>query len=178
MIGVVLAAGLVGLPIWLGNGLIAGSILAALAVGAMLALLLPAIGWQRALLLPGLAILVFAAAFSAILPRLDPLWVSREAAQSIARHLPAGAPIVSTAGYSEPSIVVLLGTQTRLGSAVSAATDLAEQRSAAALVSDRDEAAFRDALAAHHVAAHPVDRVEGFNYSRGRRVVLTLYLPG
>jgi hypothetical protein len=123
----------------------------------------------------GLSVLVFAPIFSAILPGADRLWVSREAAAMIARHSPSRP--ISAVGYAEPSLVFLLGTATRLVSPEQAAVDLASGASAAVIVADRDETAFLQALAAQHAAARAIDRVAGFNYSRARRVALTLYEP-
>lgn len=172
-IGGGLAAASVAAPIHLGGGFLLASLVPALGIAAMAWLALS----RRLLALPVAAIAVLAPILSVVLPRSDQLWVSREAAAMVARHVPGAGPVASV-GYSEPSLVVLLGTATRLIAADQAAAELASGRIAAALVGDRDDEAFRRSLASRGAAARPVDKVAGFNYSRGRRVTLTLYERG
>ena len=75
-------------------------------------------------------------------------------------------------GYSEPSLVFLLGTKTRLLSVPAAARALA--RGGAALVDMREEAPLRRALAARGLGLQAEGRVAGLDYSTGRELVLTL----
>jgi 4-amino-4-deoxy-L-arabinose transferase-like glycosyltransferase len=136
------------------------------------------IGIAGALLL--LAILVYVPSFQFVVPSIDELWLSREAAAAVARYRPPhDAPVVSV-GYSEPSLVFLLGTQTRFLSADQAAEYLTSVRGAAALVSNSEDEAFRRALKSRGWEARLVDRVEGLDYSTGRHLALTLYtgVPG
>jgi hypothetical protein len=77
-------------------------------------------------------------------------------------------------GYSEPSLVFLLGTATRLVTAEPGDGQLAG--AGLALVDDRSDAEFRRSLARRGLTARALDRVEGLDYSAGRgRLVLTLY---
>jgi hypothetical protein len=78
-------------------------------------------------------------------------------------------------GYSEPSLVFLLGTETRFVSADQAAEYLTSARGAAALVSNTEDEAFRRALRARGWEARLVDRVGGLDYATGRRLALALY---
>jgi 4-amino-4-deoxy-L-arabinose transferase-like glycosyltransferase len=174
-----LAATLVLLPLELGGGLaVAGAVAAAIILffGARLALAywrLPRPGIAARIVL--LALLVLPASFALVAPGLDRLWLSREAAAAVARHpLPADAPVVAV-GFSEPSLVFLLGTRTRSLSPEAAAQYVASAAGAAALVSDRDDDAFRHALAARGWQPRLLDRVAGVDYSNGRWMVLTLY---
>ena len=48
----------------------------------------------------------------------------------------------------------------------------------AAIVSNREEATFRQALSAHGLNAHPLGTVAGFDYSNGQYMALTLYDVG
>jgi len=122
-----------------------------------------------------LALLVFPAAFQLVAPRLDRLWLSRDAAAMVARYRPPhDAPIIAV-GYDEPSLVFLLGTGTRLVSAETAAGYITATRGAAALVSDRHDAAFKAALKQRGWEGRAVDRVSGFDYSNGHAMTLTLY---
>jgi hypothetical protein len=77
-------------------------------------------------------------------------------------------------GYSEPSLVFLLGTTIRLVTA--APGDQQLEDAGLALVSDRYDAEFRQSLTAHGISARAVGRVTGLDYSAGgSRLVLTLY---
>jgi hypothetical protein len=81
-------------------------------------------------------------------------------------------PLVAV-GYSEPSLVFMLGTELRLMTPVSAADALG--RGGEALVSSREAAMFLQALAARGLVAQPVGNIPGTDYSNGQRMVLTLY---
>jgi 4-amino-4-deoxy-L-arabinose transferase-like glycosyltransferase len=165
-----LATLLVALPIYLGHG----SSIAAVAGAAVMLILAAALlfAGRRHLLVAPLAFL-FVLSAAAVLPGLDHLWLSRSAAALVARDPPPkGEPLVAL-GYSEPSLVFLLGPQTRLLTPSMAAGALAE--GGRALVSDSDRAAFRTALAAHGLQARAEGSVAGLDYSTGKRLVLTLY---
>jgi 4-amino-4-deoxy-L-arabinose transferase-like glycosyltransferase len=126
----------------------------------------------------GLGLLGHAALVAGLAPRLDPLWLSRrtEAAMAKAQLLPrqgiADAP-VTVAGYAEPSLVFALGTETELGGPDDAAQAIAEHRPA--VVEARQEAAFRQALAADHATAQEVAEVQGLDYSDGHKMTLRIY---
>ena len=76
-------------------------------------------------------------------------------------------------GYSEPSLVFLLGSDLRLVSPRGAAEVLTG--GGEALVGNREDAMFRQALGARGLLAEPVGSVSGLDYSNGQRMVLTLY---
>jgi 4-amino-4-deoxy-L-arabinose transferase-like glycosyltransferase len=110
----------------------------------------------------------------AVAPELDYLWPSRSAKVALARHPPGPGEAVLSVGYSEPSLVFLLGTATRLVTAQPGDGQLAG--AGMALVNDRDDAEFRRSLAHRGLTARALDRVEGLDYSaRGGKLVLTLY---
>lgn len=175
-ITIVLAGALVVLPIRLGSEV---SLTALIAAGALLVLaLLLLLNRRRLIVVAGLVGAV-AAAFvlpmaSVVLPGLDLLWLSRTAATLVARHLPRSGEAVLSVGYSEPSLVFLLGTATRLVTAAPADRQL--PGAGMALVSDREDAAFRKSLAARRLNLRAIDRVTGLDYpTGGSRVILTLY---
>jgi hypothetical protein len=85
-----------------------------------------------------------------------------------------GAPAAALAGFSEPSAVFLLGTQTRLGDGADAADALVEL-GGAAIVEARARAAFEARLLERNAAAAPFAEIDGFNYSKGERVRLTVF---
>ena len=170
-----LAVLLIGLPLRFGSGIAIPGVFGAVLLLALTAALL----WYR----PGPAVTVglFAAlslAFAAaaghgVLPGLDRLWLSPTAAGLVASHPPpAGARLV-VVGYSEPSLVFLLGTDLRLETPRGAAEALAG--GGEALVSNREDPMFRQALGARGLTVQPVGSVPGFDYSNGQRMVLTLY---
>jgi 4-amino-4-deoxy-L-arabinose transferase-like glycosyltransferase len=114
--------------------------------------------------------------FAGVAPRLDTIWLSRDAAAAVAAH--AGPDVtVATAGYSEPSLVFALGTHTILSGAKGAAEALADGRAKLALVEDREGPTF--VVEAGRLGLHPrpLAVVEGVNYSRGQKTVLRLYAP-
>ncbi|HXQ52589.1 MAG TPA: glycosyltransferase family 39 protein [Stellaceae bacterium] len=171
-------------PIELGRGMDAAGIV----VGAVVLLYGGATvraGWRA--LEPGLAVravllalLTVPAALALEAPRLDPLWLSRDAARLVERYRPPPGVAVAAVGYSEPSLVFLLGTGTLLASPEIAAQRLTSARGAVALVEARDDAAFRTALQARGWEAQIIDRIAGLDYSNGKRMVITLYrgVPG
>ncbi|HVI34539.1 glycosyltransferase family 39 protein [Phenylobacterium sp.] len=126
----------------------------------------------------GLGVLGHGALAAGLAPRLDPLWLSdrTEHALAAARLLPrqgvAEAP-VAVAGFAEPSLVFALGTPTELEDAEEAAQAIAEGRPA--VVEAREEAAFRQALAAAGARARLVTEIEGLDYSNGDEMTLRVY---
>jgi len=124
------------------------------------------------------------------LPGIRGLWVSRQAAEMVQVHAPCPAPAVASAGYQEPSLVFLLGTETRLAAPDEAAQLLLDDPNCAlALVENRENEAFLKAFAAaKSVEAESADgraseaagpivlaTAHGFNYAKGRQVFLRLY---
>jgi hypothetical protein len=175
-ISITLAGALVALPMCLGAGVSISVIIAAVGLLGLALLLL--LNRQRALLAAALVGMLAAGfalpAAGVVVPALDLLWLSRAAATVVARHQPRRDEAVLSVGYSEPSLVFLLGTATRLVTAAPADQQLAG--AGMALVSDRDDAAFRRSLGSRGLHPLAIDRVSGLDYSAGGgRVTLTLY---
>jgi 4-amino-4-deoxy-L-arabinose transferase-like glycosyltransferase len=177
--GLAIAVTLVFAPAQLGYGFSAAGIVAAAVIlifgGRMLRharrYASPGLGVRAALL----ALLVFPLAFALVAPQLDRLWLSRSAAALVSHdHVAPGAP-VSVVGYTEPSLVFLLGTKTRLVGADAAAAEVAAKPDAVALVERRDDAAFRQALQNHGSKPRLIGQAAGLDYSNDRAMVLTLY---
>jgi hypothetical protein len=114
---------------------------------------------------------VFVPVFAGLLPHLDRMWLSRGAAELVARAGRQGP--VDSVGFTEPSLVFLLGTGTRFVSAEEAVADLGRGR--LALVGSRDEDDFARQAKARGIEPLRIGRVEGINYSNARRMALTLY---
>jgi len=180
LIAAVLAVAVMVAPIKFGGGLSALSLPMAalvLGVGGMTAFHAIKGRLDKAVpLLLASALVTFPAVFAGVLPGLDRMWVSRSAAALVAAH-PHEGP-VAVAGFAEPSLVFLLGTDTRLIDGASAAGELIRRPGALALVSDREEQAFLAAAAANGTRVEVLGVVMGFNYSRGKPVTLTAYGAG
>jgi 4-amino-4-deoxy-L-arabinose transferase-like glycosyltransferase len=176
---------LAALLLWLsqpidGGGLIGPGWLLLVAAVALLSGGLAVSAWRGlrprlALGVVALALLVLSPGLQFVAPDIDELWLSRDAAAAVARYRPPPAAPVVAVGYGEPSLVFLLGTATRFLTPDQAAQYITAARGATALVSDRDDEAFRQALQARGWAPRAVDRIAGLDYSRGRRLTLTLY---
>jgi 4-amino-4-deoxy-L-arabinose transferase-like glycosyltransferase len=153
-------------------------LLAAGLVGAYLTIKGAPRGGVAAALVLGVA--GHAALAAALVPRLDPLWISArlEKALDRARLLPrqglAEAPI-AVAGFAEPSLVFALGTTTELHGPAEAAQAIAENRPA--IVEAREMEEFGRQLAARGVTVREVARVDGLNYSKGDEMTLRVYMP-
>jgi hypothetical protein len=120
------------------------------------------------------AILLYGVAGFLTVPRLTDLWLSPRLADAVARHAQAGDPPVVTAGYAEPSIAFLLGTKTALDDGPGAGR-AAASAGGLALVSDDQRGSFLGALTSEGARADALERIDGLNYSRGRKTSITLY---
>ncbi|MGE5516525.1 MAG: ArnT family glycosyltransferase [Bacteroidota bacterium] len=176
LIGLALAAAMVVLPIKFGAGFNPATVPAA--IGIVLATVLPVVlAWRGQMVMAGLALALTAAAtfpvaFEGVAPSLDKLFLSRGVAR-IVGTVGSDGP-VAAAGYSEPSLVFLLGTHTRFVDGAGAADHLAEQRRTLVVVSDRELPAFFAAAAARKLEVEEFGRVDGFNYSRGKPTTLVV----
>ncbi len=177
VIGLALAGAAVVLPIKFGNGFDAATIPAAL--GIVLATLLPAVLALRGRpAMAGFALALTAAAtypvmFQGVLPSLDRAFLSRGVAQ-VVRVIGSDGPVFA-AGYSEPSLVFLLGTDTGFTDGAGAAARLAIHRRALVVVEGRQDAAFKARAAALNLSLESFGTVAGINYSRGKPTSLTVY---
>ncbi|KAA0572556.1 glycosyltransferase family 39 protein [Azospirillum sp. Sh1] len=148
------------------------------AVGGLFALALRSLlrGERRTGLAAGVgaAALLYAGTYAAVLPNIDGVWVSRQAARAVAQVRPCPDSVVASAGYSEPSLVFLLGAPTKLVHGAGAAAHLTADRACGlALVEDREAPAFLDGLGT--ATPLPLAELSGFNYNTGKRLHLTLY---
>lgn len=109
----------------------------------------------------------------AAVPQLHDLWLSPRATALVAANRRADdAPPVVT-GYVEPSLVFLLGPDTRIAPASTAAQHLA--RGGLALVERRALPEFLAGAASSRLLAKPLGDVHGLDYSTGRHELVTLY---
>jgi 4-amino-4-deoxy-L-arabinose transferase-like glycosyltransferase len=175
---VVAAVALVLVPMQLGSSTNAASISGALLVLAISAAALLLLFRHRAVAAAGFALasaLLFYPLLSAgVAPDLSAVWMSRSIAAHVAHDRTSSDPSPVLAGYVEPSLVFLLGTDTRLQTGKVAGATMAQQ-GGLAIIEDRDRQRFLEALHAQGGKERAVDEVSGFDYSRGRREHVTFY---
>ncbi len=112
--------------------------------------------------------------FYGVIPAMDRLlWLSPRVAEIVDQY-PTNEPTI-LAGYDEPSLIFLLGTNTKIGNGGAAAAHLAAHPQAMAVVESHQDREFR--ITAETLGLEPVLRgeVEGLNYSRGRNALLRIY---
>lgn len=153
---------------------------AALLIWAVLAALRAGRPARAALLAVLLAVPLQAVVLEGVLPRLTAPWISPRLAALVRQTAPGlAAGQFGIVGYHEPSLMFALGAGIRLlPDGAEGARFLAGAPGRLVAIADRQEAAFRAEAAA--LGLTPTDRgmVEGFNYSRGRRVAIVLYGAG
>ncbi|MFZ5616023.1 MAG: ArnT family glycosyltransferase [Pseudomonadota bacterium] len=182
-VGLLIAALIAAAPFLYGEEPLAPyGVVAAAAIAAMtlLAFILQARG--QALTAAGASILASSAAawvlLCGVLPNLDRLALSPRIAEAVdaagLHPLKDGAPPVILSGYSEPSAIFLLGTDTILANGKDAADTLTQMQSAA-IVEARENNAFRARIDEIGARAELFAEIEGLNYSNGDNVRLHLY---
>lgn len=121
------------------------------------------------------AVLVLVPTFRSVLPAVEPLWLSRSAHELVSAAASAGPPRpVAAIGYQEPSLVFLLGTDTRLIGASESADFLGAHPDGLLLVASSAEREVRQVLRAAGLGVRPLGFAQGFNYSKGQWLDLTL----
>ncbi len=132
-------------------------------------------GAERSLLRAMAAsVLIAFGIYGVVLPSLPSLFPSN----SLARILRAAGcenPVAASAGYHEPSLVFLAGTQTRLTDGVGAADFLRQGPCRFAFVEARSERSFLRRAEAIGLRYRTASRVEGFNIAAGRSVSIAVY---
>lgn len=122
--------------------------------------------------LMGGGVILYVAIFAGVMPSLDQLWVSEAVAVAKERFAPGQR--LAIAGYHEPSMVFLAGTETALTNGAGAAQALAAGEAGLAAVEATELVAFQKALPPDF-AVEEATTVTGFNYSRGKDVTLHLF---
>lgn len=121
-------------------------------------------------------VLTVTALLGFMLPGLKSVFVSAR----IAENLPAAESsckqiTVFTAGYNEPSLVFLAGTQTRFAEAGEAVADaIKKDRCNVGLVDSQQLEPFRNAAKKEKIKYQTLAEIKGFNYGRGKAVTLEL----
>jgi 4-amino-4-deoxy-L-arabinose transferase-like glycosyltransferase len=121
------------------------------------------------------SLLVFAPSLTAYAgPKLDQLWISESLKRSVDQLGRPGDAPPAIAGYQEPSLVFALGKDVVLSDGKGAA-EASAHSGGLALVEDEARGDFLARLAELQADAKAVGEVSGINYSRGRKVHVTLY---
>jgi 4-amino-4-deoxy-L-arabinose transferase-like glycosyltransferase len=124
--------------------------------------------------------LMCAALLGLELPALSPLWIAPRAEATLRQAWPAWNPQgqgLLVAGYAEPSLMFLAGTDLTLLPAGPVAADLlADHPDDAALVAGPAVPGFLAEAARRQTPVQAVGQIAGFNYSRGKATDLTLFL--
>jgi len=121
------------------------------------------------------ALLTYASLFWVVLPGLRVIWLAPRIVAMTEAVQPCPHSVLASASFSEPSLVFLRRNPTRLISASQSADLVVHDRCAMALIGSRDRAAFEHRLAADRAAARQIGRLDGINYSTGRRLDLFLF---
>jgi 4-amino-4-deoxy-L-arabinose transferase-like glycosyltransferase len=147
-------------------------------------MLIGSIMTARERLLPGVTCLLVASqltslsTFGRLLPNLEVIWPSRVVVQAVRAYADCASPQLASTGYEEPSLVFLLGTETRLTDPVQAAAFLAGSPPCRfALVSEDRRAVFDAASTRGAIGTEVLAQFDAFNYSKGAWQRLTLYAP-
>ena len=164
--------------LWQLQGVVAPWPIAGATAGAVLivaaALVLWRGGQRRAFVVAAsAAVLLEVTLFGGVVPRLDTIWLAPRIAALVREARPCPNSALASVSFSEPSLVFLVGRDTKLLGPADAARFLARDRTCAlALIGQREEAAFHAALA---VPVRRLGAVDGINYSNGRRLELALW---
>ena len=114
-------------------------------------------------------ILLAIGVFSITLPWLKPVFPSVTLAK-ILHNANCKDPVAASAGYEEPSLVFLAGTDTRLTDASSAADFLLQGSCRFAFIEAHQERAFALRAEAIGLRYERAPNAEGYNISRGQRI--------
>jgi 4-amino-4-deoxy-L-arabinose transferase-like glycosyltransferase len=182
LVSLALAGAIVALPLYL-HGHFA-MITLWLACAGVLLLLVPSWNLFRGALVEAamgailLEALMLAPTLHVVLPHANELWLSRSVAEAAERYRGSAGdptPVIAAAGYHEPSLVFLCGTETKLVSVQEAALHLRQDPKGLAVVREKLDPAFHKALRNSVGSAKLLEKIEGINYTKGKRITLYLY---
>ncbi len=107
-------------------------------------------------------------------PRLQRLWLSSAIAATVERETGETQPLAISTGTHEPSLVFLLGTQTRLTDLGEAARIAVAAPESIVVLAPHGKGEFLEAMSRAGARVEPLGVVDGLNYSKGRPVHLSL----
>ena len=182
LVSAALAASIVALPLYLSDRLAMVTLWPAGA--AVILMILPSWHVIRGRLVEAaigtilLEALILAPTLHVIIPNTDGLWLSRSVARAVERYSGSASdptPVIAAAGYHEPSLVFLCGTGTKLVGAHEAALYLRQNQQGLALVGEKLDGEFHKAISGPSGSVKLLERIQGLNYTKGKRMTLNLY---
>ena len=184
-VGLVFAGVALYAPLTFGSGIDGFSILASLAALCIVvagSYYLRRKAWLKATLVTSLiGGILYGLLLQFVIPGLESIWLSPRIAAQIEQYLGnrTGPPVVVT-GFDEPSLVFLVGTETKFVSGSAAALYLLEQKendnNPIAVIEQRDIPSFEEVF--HQLSTTlpaRIGNVAGLNYSKGHWKDFTLY---
>ena len=113
-----------------------------------------------------------------IFPEMRSVWLSNQLAASVDHYKACETVEVASVGYSEPSLVFLVGTETLLvdqDKTTQAAAFLLEAGCRMTIIEESKKAAFLDAIGSKAALIEQVDEIEGFKLNGGKWQHFSLY---
>ncbi len=123
------------------------------------------------------AILLSIAVYARIIPFLPNLFPSPAIARAV-QNTNCETPLAAAAGYHEPSLVFLVGTETLLTDGVGAADFLLKGPCRFALIETRHARAFAQRAEAIGLRYTAMPRIEGVNIGGGRNLSIAIFRSG
>ncbi|MBR0927637.1 glycosyltransferase family 39 protein [Bradyrhizobium diazoefficiens] len=120
------------------------------------------------------ALMLAVTVYGIVLPSLVPLFPSIEVARAL-RNVTCVGPKAAAAGYHEPSLVFLTGTQTLLTDGSGAADFLRQGSCRFALIEQRSERSFVQRAEAIGLRYKVGTRIDGYNFSQGRAISVAIF---
>lgn len=120
------------------------------------------------------AALLAAGIYGVVMPSLTTLFPSAEVARAL-RNVVCVGPKAAAAGFHEPSLVFMTGTETQLTDGSGAADFLAQGTCRFALVELRSERAFVQRAEAIGLRYTAPTRIDGYNISQGRAISIAIF---
>jgi 4-amino-4-deoxy-L-arabinose transferase-like glycosyltransferase len=132
-------------------------------------------GAERAFMRATAAVVLIAVGvYAVVVPSLGPAFPS-VALASVLRESSCAHPVAASAGYEEPSLVFLAGTNTHLTDASGAADFLRQGACRFAFIDARQERAFALRAEAVGLRYDRGPRIEGFNISNGQPITIAVF---
>src|SRR4029077_18417868 len=114
------------------------------------------------------------AVYGVVVPALTPVFPSAEIARAL-RTVVCVGPKAAAAGFHEPSLVFMNGSETLLTDGSGAADFLGQGSCRFALVEQRSERSFAQRAEAIGLRYKVGARIEGYNFSHGRAISISVF---
>jgi 4-amino-4-deoxy-L-arabinose transferase-like glycosyltransferase len=120
------------------------------------------------------AMFLAVAVYGIVVPSLTTVFPSAEVARAL-RNVVCVGPRAAAAGFHEPSLVFMTGTETLLTDGSGAADFLGQGSCRFALVESRTERAFAQRAEAIGLRYNVAKRIEGYNISQGKAISISIF---